>query len=466
MTLPARLEMAKMSKIWAVAKNTIAQAVRMKVVAVVILLLLLLLPLMSRVMVGDNTLHGKLQTFISYGLSLTNLLLCVLTIVISCYTLTSDLKGKEIFLVVTKPVRRFQVICGKLLGVIILDIFLLAVFSGIIYTLTLTIGRVTEADPKEIIQIKREFFTARDGAKDPINENQVNKMVASAYAKLEKNNELPPAMSEGRILAQLRDQALASMQFVGAGETKAWEFNNLKILGSDETIFVRYKYDVTQDTPDLKVRGMWRVGDFRQMRYGPGELQTPVYKIERADAIDIFHEFEVPADAIAKDGFLSLGFYNPRINNASVIPQEIEILYRAGSFGANYFRVTVLILARLVFLAALGISLSTWLSFPVAILICVVIFSVGTVSGFVTESLEVLSESIQMFYNFTIRPILWFFPRFDGDFNPTHFMVEGKLLSISFLVKTIAVLVGIKSLVLTLFGILIFSNREIAKPTA
>lgn len=455
-----------MSKIWAVAKNTIAQAVRMKVVAVVIVLLLLLLPLMSRIMVGDNTLHGKLQTFISYGLSLTSLLLCVLTIVISCYTLTSDLKSKEIFLVVTKPVRRFQIVCGKLLGVIIIDIFLLAVFSGIIYALTLTIPRITEADPTEVAQIQREFFTARDGIKDPINQKQLEKIVESAYAKLDKNKELPPAMSEGRIRNQLRQQALAAMQLVGAGETKTWEFDNLRPLGSDETFFVRYKYEVAQDTADMKVRGSWRVGDFRQARYGPDQWQTQIYSIERADLIGIFHEFEIPADAIAEDGKLMLGFYNPRINNVTVMPQEVEVLYRAGSFGANYLRVTALILARLVFLAALGISLSTWLSFPVAILICVVIFCVGAVSGFVTESLEVLSTSVQMFYNFTVRPILWFFPRFDGDFNPTHFMVEGKLLSIPFLIKTVAALVGVKSLVLTLFGILIFSNREIAKPTA
>ena len=458
--------MAKMSKIWAVAKNTIAQAVRMKVVAVIIVLLLLLLPLMSRIMVGDNTLHGKLQTFISYGLSLTSLLLCILTIIISCYTLTSDLKSKEIFLVVTKPVRRFQIVCGKLLGVIIIDIFLLAVFSGIIYALTLAIPRMTEAEAVESVKIQREFFTARDGIKDPINKNEVERMVATAYANLEKSNELPPAMSEGRILAQLREQALAAMQLVGVGETRAWEFDDLRLLNSDETFFVRYKYEVAQDTADMKVRGVWRIGDFRQARYGPDQWQTEIYEVERADVIGTFHEFEIPADAIAGDGKLMLGFYNPRINNVTVMPQEVEVLYRAGTFGANYLRVTALIMARLIFLAALGISLSTWLSFPVAILICIVVFCVGIVSGFVNESLGVLSTSMQMFYNFTVRPILWFFPRFDGDFNPTHFMVEGKLLSIPFLIKSVAVLVGVKAVVMTLFGILIFSNREIAKPTA
>ena len=56
-----------MRSVWAVARNTLAQAVRMRIAVVVFLLLIILLPLMSMVMDGDGTLKGKLQTFTSYG---------------------------------------------------------------------------------------------------------------------------------------------------------------------------------------------------------------------------------------------------------------------------------------------------------------------------------------------------------------------------------------------------------------
>ncbi|RKY05747.1 MAG: hypothetical protein DRP56_08660, partial [Planctomycetota bacterium] len=101
-----------MHSIWAVARNTLAQALRMKIAAVVVLLLLILLPLMSMVMDGDGTLLGKLQTFTSYGLGLISLLLCVLTIAISTFTLSNDIKRKHIFLVITKPIRRWELILG------------------------------------------------------------------------------------------------------------------------------------------------------------------------------------------------------------------------------------------------------------------------------------------------------------------------------------------------------------------
>ena len=66
----------------------------------------------------------------------------------------------------------------------------------------------------------------------------------------------------------------------------------------------------------------------------------------------------------------------------------LEVLYQADSFGANFLRVVFLILARLIFLACLGILASSFLSFPVAILLCLVIFFTGTISGFIIDSLR------------------------------------------------------------------------------
>ena len=117
-----------MNRIWAVAKNTIKQALRMKIAVVFIILLLVLLPVLGVSTTGDQTLKGRLQTFVSYGLSLTSFLLCLLTIAISIYTVTNDIKEKQVFTIVTKPIRRFEFLTGKLLGVLLLDVILLFVF--------------------------------------------------------------------------------------------------------------------------------------------------------------------------------------------------------------------------------------------------------------------------------------------------------------------------------------------------
>ncbi|MBN2592853.1 MAG: hypothetical protein JXA81_05040, partial [Sedimentisphaerales bacterium] len=139
-----------MHSIRAVAINTIKQALRMKVAVVFTILLLVLLPVLGITATGDETLRGRLQTFVSYALSLTSFLLCLLTIIVSIYTVTSDIEQRQIFTVLTKPIRRYQLILGKLLGVIVLDVILLCLFSAIIYTITIYTPKFTKPSEDEL----------------------------------------------------------------------------------------------------------------------------------------------------------------------------------------------------------------------------------------------------------------------------------------------------------------------------
>ncbi|MFZ9012152.1 MAG: hypothetical protein ACO20W_09710, partial [Anaerohalosphaeraceae bacterium] len=192
-----------MDSIWAVARNTLAQALRMKIAAVVVLLLLILLPLMSMVMDGDGTLLGKLQTFTSYGLGLISLLLCILTIAISTFTLSNDIKRKHIFLVITKPIRRGQLILGKLIAIILLNIILLSLFSGLLFVCTLLIPRMAGATEIEKIRAEAEFFTSRVGIEAVMDKDLLKSRVQSRYEELEKSGQIPEGMSYGQIIGEL-----------------------------------------------------------------------------------------------------------------------------------------------------------------------------------------------------------------------------------------------------------------------
>lgn len=451
-----------MHSIWAVTRNTLAQALRMKVALVVVILLAVLLPLMSFIVSGDGTLGGKLQTYISYGMSLMSLLLCVLTIAVSTYTLTSDLKGKQIQLVVTKSIRRYQIVCGKLFGVIIMDVILLGLFSAIIYGGVILMPRITDASEDEIERAHREFFTARGSVMAGVDEAEIDKLVQRRYNELEKFDELPPNMTNSRILSELRGQELAKMRRVESGRRKDWELENVRPAAGTESIFIRFKYKAVATVPDSKIDATWIIGDYiTAEQLGTGT--TPIYRVDRRDVEEIYHEIEIPADAVTDDGRLGLLFVNLPVNGVAVIPKDVEVLYEVGTFEMNYVRAVLIILARLIFLASLGVSLSTWLSFPVAMLISVFFFCIGLTNGFVVESIEYLKPASSMIYAFTIRPLMSLLPRFDREFNPSIYMVSGRVLSWFFVAKVYAMTIFVKSLVMTLFGVWIFSNREIAK---
>jgi hypothetical protein len=454
-----------MRRIWAVAANTIAQAVRMKIAAVFIVLLLILLPLMSVIVTGDGTLKGKLQTFVSYGLSLTSLLLCLLTVIISIYSLSSDIKQCQIWTVVTKPIRRFELLCGKLLGVVILDAMLLFCFASIIYGLTMLVPNLTRASAGEIEQAQNEFFTARASIKPQLPD--VTKETQELFKKLREQGQIPEQMTARQAYTQLYQAKLLEKQAVPPGNQIVWQFENIGPIEPNGFIFVRFKYDVSVNPPDLQIYGKWYIGDDRQFGQGVSAAKNPIYVIDQPYSIRTIHEIAVPANAVV-DGYLGVVFENvASLNNTVVIfPTEdgLEILYKADSFTANFVRAAMVIFMRLVFLAAIGISVATWLSFPVAILLCLVVFFAASISGFIFESFDVLEGGVGIIYSLTIRPTLNLLPQFD-TLNPATYMVGGELLSWKTLAWAATVLLLIKAMIVWLVGILIFTYKEIAKVT-
>ena len=427
----------------------------MKIAAVFVVLLIVLLPVMGVSMTGDGTLKGRLQTFVSYGLSLTNLLLCLLTIIVSIYTLTNDIKQRQIYTVITKPIRRFQLLLGKLLGVVLLNIALLVLFSAIIYTITVYTPKFYDASEADLIQVDNEFFTARAALTLP--EVDVTGEVLETYEKLKKTGQLPPDVSDNEIKAELTRRKQLEKRAAVVGQWLVWEFNNVRVLDPNESLFIRYKYDVSINPPDMQVYSRWDVGDNRQY---PPAYESFLCK----DPIRTFRELEVPAYLVADDGYLAIRFLNVPLNRTTVIfpPDGLEVLYKADTFTANFVRVVLLILFRLVFLASLGTLAATFLSFPVAILFSLCIFFTATFSGFCLESFDYLGEKLTWVYYYTVRPLILLLPQFD-KFNPAQFLVPARLVSWSLLAQVAGLMICIKAFLLLLLALLIFKFREIAK---
>ena len=194
------------------------------------------------------------------------------------------------------------------------------------------------------------------------------------------------------------------------------------------------------------------------------KFETPVYPVGQYEPIRTAQEFWVPADAVADDGYLGVAFFNdPGVNRTTIIPEDIEVLYKTDTFTVNYVRTVLMILVRLIFLTILGVSVSTWLSFPVAILVCLVVFFAGLTNGFIMEAIDGLGMALGLVYSITVKPLLWLLPRFDAEYSPTGYIVDGRTLAWGFLSMTAVYTLLIKGLLMLAFGMLIFSKREIAK---
>ena len=158
-------------------------------------------------------------------------------------------------------------------------------------------------------------------------------------------------------------------------------------------------------------------------------------------------------------------FLNDPVNNGTIIFSEddgLEVLYKAESFSNNFIRVVLVIMARLVFFAVLGVSLTTWMGLPVAILCCFAFFFTGVINGFITNSFDYMGSHMVVLYNFTIKPAIWLLPKFDQNYNINKYIIDARLVKTGFFVMLVLSLAA-KSAILLLAGFVIFAKREIAK---
>jgi hypothetical protein len=140
----------------------------------------------------------------------------------------------------------------------------------------------------------------------------------------------------------------------------------------------------------------------------------------------------------------------------------MAVMYQVGTFLNNYLRAILLILFRLIFLGAVSLWATTFLSFPVAVLLCFMIFLMATVSGFLTESFGFLDKDIGKIYDVTIKWMVDLLPKFDRD-NPTKFLVGGRFISGALLARAGAVMVGLWGIGSVALGLWIYSKREVGR---
>lgn len=120
-------------RIAAVARTTIAEGLRAKVASGFALLILISLPVFWYTAEGDGTIKGRVQMFMTYSLGLTSFLLSLLTIFFSCRSLSVEVASRQIYSIVSKPIPRWQILAGKWVGIMTVNIVLMAIACAATY---------------------------------------------------------------------------------------------------------------------------------------------------------------------------------------------------------------------------------------------------------------------------------------------------------------------------------------------
>ena len=453
-----------MKTVQTIAWKMIQEAIKMRAPLALLLVLLVLVPTFPLVLKSDGTLKGQMQLAISYSISLTSMVIYLLSLFLSSYSFTGEIKYKQIYLIDCKPVQRWHFILGKFLGVALTNlIFLVLIGSVILIMLVVTLDY--SGSLQERADVKDKIFIAYRGCPPDIDHQRLRAQTNQWYKNLQQSGRVPKDVSELAFKETLRSILYQHWQSVTPKQRCNWIFKEIPTdLGANANLKLRYKLFAEDASLGSLYKVTWEIGR------GPRKLPPITKRVKSGE----FHELTIPASVVSPDKTVEVCFKHedPRAGRIYFsVSDEIELFYPASSFFGNYCRGLALIFVMSCFLIMLALFASTFLSFPVAILLGGYILCLGLIANFLTEIVPMgtqllLQEKRTIWETFSmlfLKVLFWLIPDF-SQYTPLEYLALGRMIEWSLLGEAIGKVVVLRVGILTLSAVAIFNRRELGKP--
>ena len=376
---------AAVYQVWTIARHSLVQAFRMKIAVVLIVFMLIMVPSLPFLLQSDNTHEGLLRMLITYQIYLISFLLGVLTLFLSAITLNTEIKNQHIFLLDPKPVARGTLLLGKWCGVMLINLFLLAAMMGATYGFMRYLGRQSKGESEEGYNLVQwDVLTARRAAQPPLPplDDWVQKEVNDIVTK----GQVPEGKSIPWVEKIVRERLEKAAWIVAPGGVQKWTVSGIP-TNFKGALVIRFRHYADGQLSDPVLPGKFTINAGGQ----------PYAEVEDAFSIGKPRSFGVPPGVVKPDGTVEITYENkyaprdpdppPAVRAAFPYEDGIQVLYPAATFGENLVRAGVIIFIRLAFIAIVGIWASTFLSFPVAVLLSLVVFMIGYAADFILTGL-------------------------------------------------------------------------------
>jgi hypothetical protein len=172
---------------------------------------------------------------------------------------------------------------------------------------------------------------------------------------------------------------------------------------------------------------------------------------------------------VSDDGRVIIRCRNESKGTVKINRGEVSLLYSVGDFSTNYLRGFLLLALLLGFLAAMGVFAGSWLSFPVAVLLCLALVPAAMMQAFLSRALALPSSGTVEPIRWAGTAVLWGLKVLLPDFStasPHTALVDGRYLPWSHVFGVAVVSVGVRCLLVLAAGCAIFTRRELARVQA
>lgn len=487
-----------------VARTLVDEAIRMKVPLVFIVALALLIPTLPFVLDPAERLSYRLQSFLSWSLMAVSFLLGLMTIFLAVGSISNELRDKQIYLTLTKPVARLQYLAGKWLGVVLLNLLLVSIAGMGIYTFTKVLTRTQARNITDAAAVEEQVLVARESSK-PVTEDPqgAQRMFFERLEQLRRDNPVrygapgsPMTTLSESDSNEIMQAVLANWYSLPPQGTRVYVFRGLlRAKEVAQTVQLRLEPKAGSSSEDGFVYLRLRVNDRPYFNPVSGMQGVPPL------AEGQYHVLHIHTQMIDDTGTLQIAVTNVPGPNGAMPPSisfnakdGFELLYKVGGFEANLFRGLLLVWLRLIFLAMVGVFASTFLGFPVACLFSLLVYAAAAGSAYLTESFTYYSvfpqadqgvvrqvlaipgvfigqiaqgdfyEAFKVVIQSVGRSFMLLIPAF-GDYNPTPLLADGRLVSWRVVGEGFWRVGLVWSGLIGLLGWAIFHRKEIARVT-
>jgi len=485
-----RLALSSAHPITTIARNVLAEAIRMKISVVFILLLAFMLAVMPMMLEVDQPLRYRVQGFLQWSTSFSFWLIALLVVFFSAATVSYEQREKVIWQTMTKPVAAWQYIIGKWLGVVLLSGALLTISGLGIFQFTeylrsqTALGEVApyQASEGRIMTedrmiLETQVLTARRSVIPVLpfgpHDEQFDAALEAEVQKerlLQTDFNPTPGQLAGMRMKIFEDavsdyrsidpvyEGYATFSFTGLGPARS--------LGKPLTM--RYKINAEGNRPDM----------FYAMTFSFEDgtiIQRP------QTGLGFSHTFTIDPRFINEQGELNLQIYNgqlaldnndrmmmrPNPGTMTIPPDGLEVSYQVGTFRGNFTRIMMVLWTKLALLAMVAVWASSFASFPVACLMSITVFLIGESAGFVQSALPgwamdsesvvgVIRTGIFHFANGVSK----FFSAYH-ELKPTQRIADGRVLGWAQVSSGVLAMISATG-VFYLISVYIFRRRQLA----
>ena len=469
--------------VFAVAGGVIREAVRLRIAVGFAAIAIVVIPLLPQWIDPTSPLRYQVQTYLSRSLDIMYVVCAFLTVFFGCATVAFEIRDRQAWMTLSKPVSRLSWLTGKWLGLVALNAAILTVTTLTMIAFLAQVRGRPAIDAYDSNAVRDEVLVARAGGRPSYEMLPTEELMSAVRDAVRSDPNVQADLREGRrteseveksFARTIAEQYLNAQRSIGPQEERVYRFEGLgaaKDAGAFLTL--RYRFYAGNSDPHELYPVIFRLG----------ESETAPW-VDRQFVAAQANILSIPPSMISNDGTLVIRIANVRYNpnappgqpafepgRASIMfdPDGLELLFKVGDFGPNLVRAQLVNLLKLSFVAMLAVTLSSFLSFPVACLVTFTIFAAGSLapylatsideyrirtdSGFV-KGIEAVVRGIASATEFSVRAF--------GEASASGALVEGRLVPTELVLRTLG-LIGIAwSGVLLVVGFIVFRRKELA----